>query len=272
MRDRGGTGNPLRERRTRAGPFPVLRLSEWEASYPGLVVGTTALEAMPVGQVRGSGPEGERLDFRLTSSDGGSELVRRYRDLARHMGFTDAAVARQVHGASVAWVDRVRADGIVMPGKVDGLISEHPGVLLAITTADCVPVYLIEPDRRLTCLVHAGWRGIAAGVLRRAVNEIEAGVGAGAGDLLMHLGPAICGRCYEVGAEVLAALGHEGSDAQLVDLRSELEDRAIRLGLRPDRISRSGLCTRCGPEPLHSHRRQGGGCGRQAAFVGWSVR
>ncbi len=262
----------LRERRSRAGPFPVLRVAEWESAHPGLVAGTTALE---LGDTEGSRDRvGERQtpphDFRLDSPEGVPAVLERYLLLARHLGFDAAAVPRQVHGTRVVWVSGTRIDGVEVPAGADGLLSRTPGVLLAVTVADCVPVYVVEPSRGLASLVHAGWRGTAARVLREAVGALERDAGAPATDLLMHLGPAICGRCYEVGPEVLAALGYRDSLPRPVDLRSELEREAISLGLRRERISRSELCTRCGPEPLHSHRGRGIQSGRQAAFLGWS--
>jgi len=105
-------------------------------------------------------------------------------------------------------------------------------VLLAITVADCIPIYLVVPQKRVVALLHAGWRGTAGGILERGVELLKGEASAAASDIVMHCGIGICGSCYEVGSEVLAQLG-AGPEAGSgrVDLRDRLARRAERLGL-----------------------------------------
>ncbi len=105
---------------------------------------------------------------------------------------------RQVHGAAVVAVANTppAAD---TPG--DALVTTTPGMLLGVTTADCVPVLLADPDHGVVGVAHAGWRGAAAGVVEAAVNAMRA-AGAGTGSLRAALGPAIAQSAYEVGEEV----------------------------------------------------------------------
>src|SRR5690606_18360795 len=90
---------------------------------------------------------------------------------------------------------------------IDGHATRAPGLLLAVSVADCVPVSLVDPERRAVALLHAGWRGAAAGILERGLEVLAERLLARPEDLHVHLGPAICGGCYEVGPEVHRALG-----------------------------------------------------------------
>jgi purine-nucleoside/S-methyl-5'-thioadenosine phosphorylase / adenosine deaminase len=128
-------------------------------------------------------------------------------------------------------------------------------------------VFLLQPDVPAVGVVHAGWRGTAAGVLEQGLERMTRETNTGAADLFVHLGPAICGRCYEVGPDVLEALGLPGAGGpSKVDLRAVLEARARTAGVAPERITRSSFCTRCGASPFLSHR--GGDRGRQLGIIG----
>ena len=117
-------------------------------------------------------------------------------------------------------------------------------------------------------MVHAGWRGAAGGILESAVATLGDRFGVASRELYLHLGPAICGACYEVGPEVHQGLGEEVPLGPTpVDLRRNLAARAVASGVEASRTTVSALCTRCGPVDLFSHR--GGDPARQVAFLGW---
>jgi copper oxidase (laccase) domain-containing protein len=153
-----------------------------------------------------------------------------------------------------------------LAGRVDGLVTRSRGVLLASTAADCVPVYLLDSATGVVGLVHAGWRGVAGGIFGTGLARALA-MGAELGGVRVHLGPAICGPCYEVDGPVLGALGLPGERAH-VDLRGLLARQAVAAGLDRLRVSCSAWCTRCAGAELHSHRGSGGQAGRMAAFIG----
>jgi copper oxidase (laccase) domain-containing protein len=135
-----------------------------------------------------------------------------------------------------------------------------------VTVADCVPASLVDPERRAVALLHAGWRGVAAGILQRGLAVLGERWGSRPADLWLHLGPAICGACYEVGPEVFEALGLEVPAApQPLDLRKLLAHGAAFAGVCEERISVSVHCTRCGGPELWSHR--AGDRQRQAGFL-----
>jgi len=171
------------------------------------------------------------------------------------------ATARQVHGNRVV-SHRPEWEGWLRVDAADGHAAPDPGTALAVTVADCVPVFLAHPAGPIA-LLHAGWRGTAARILEAGVAAL-ARAGCAPAELVAHLGPAICGRCYEVGPDVHQALTGRAVDAPAtVDLRALLADQARALGLT--RLTVSPWCTRCDADRFFSHR--GGDAGRQLAVM-----
>jgi len=210
------------------------------------------------------------LDARDCSGSGGWEGV------LAHVGSPfPITVPRQVHGTRVLSVPAADERP-----EADGLVIDAPGRLAGIVTADCVPVLLVDRRRRVAAAVHAGWRGMAAGVLEVSLALLAAPHGSAPRDLEVAIGPAAGGCCYEVGPEVAeafrartadltAAAWHAGARRQHVDLR-----QAAALLLRATGVADVtilGPCTVCGPG-YHSFRRDGAGTGRQLSFVGWAPR
>jgi YfiH family protein len=136
------------------------------------------------------------------------------------------------------------------------------GTALAVTIADCVPVFIAHPAGSVS-LLHAGWRGTAAGILPKAIAQLSTQA-LRADELHVHLGPAICGKCYEVGPEVAEALtGKNPGRKTTVDVRAILADQAKASGAR--HITLSPSCTRCNNDRFYSHR--AGDPGRQVAVI-----
>jgi hypothetical protein len=187
-------------------------------------------------------------------------------ELALSNGFRGVAHARQLHGKEIL-IHFEAPVGLSIGPDADGHISSTPGAFMAVTVADCVPVFLADPHRRVAAIVHAGWRGTVAGILETGLDMFEEEFGASREDVLLHLGPAICERCYEVGPEVHTALGlPEPPGPAPVDLRGVLVERAMGSGLMRAHITRSSFCTLCAGSPFFSHRR--GESERQVGFVG----
>lgn len=222
----------------------------WSAEWTGLIQGTTTRDR----------------DFALGA--GGAHTP--WSELADVLGCRTAVHARQPHGTSVG-VRSPRGTGFHLAADADGHLTRTPGVLVGVTTADCVPITLVArssaPTPMAVAIIHAGWRGAAGGILERGLARMAGAFGVPPRDLDLHLGPSICGECYEVGPEVHEALGFDRpGGAAPVDLAGALAARAIAAGVGPHRITRSGWCTRCnGHELLYSHR--GGDVGRQVSFV-----
>lgn len=171
------------------------------------------------------------------------------------------ACATQVHGASVVehgpgWSGWLRCH------DSDGHVASSPATAMAVTLADCVPVFLAHPSGTASIL-HSGWRGTAAGITSAAIAILDK-LGCAPADLVLHCGPAICGSCYEVSADVARALTGERHDSAVcVDLRAIIADQARASGVRI--ISVSAECTLCGSGRYYSHR--GGDGGRQVGVI-----
>jgi YfiH family protein len=171
------------------------------------------------------------------------------------------ATAFQVHGNTVLqhhgdW------QGFLRGPEADGHLSAARGTGMAVTVADCVPVFLAHPAGAVAAL-HSGWRGTAARITEVAIREL-AGLGLRPADLRLHCGPAICGKCYEVRADVFAQLtGRDPGRPATIDLRALIADHARAAGVRE--ISVSPLCTRCDNDRFYSHR--AGDDGRQLGVI-----
>jgi polyphenol oxidase len=215
--------------------------------------------------------EVEPFDLGLFGETPVAQLQRRWRALRNATAMPRAVHAHQVHGASVVRQER-GSPGLFIADAADGHSTRSAGVLLTISVADCVPIYLLDPTQRAVALLHAGWRGVAAGVLEEGIRLALSDWASEPQSLELHLGPAICGTCFEVGPEVPPQLGITApstarADGRLhLDLRAVLAERAIRLGVAAGRITVSSHCTRCGGAGFFSHR--GGDTGRQMAFLG----
>jgi YfiH family protein len=236
--------------------FPAVVHPEWRRALPWLVQGTTT---------RGTGSGDEPFDLRLFPESEGSRA--RWRSLLAWSGLPSGAHAPQVHGAEIRWHEPPGQEGLALSPACDGHVTAELGLLLAVSVADCVPVSVVDPVRRKVAMIHAGWRGAAAGILEEAIASL---VGEEVDDreLRVHLGPAICGRCYEVGGEVFAALGLSPPPApRPIDLRAALARRAVDAGVAAASVTVSTHCTLCDPERrFFSHR--GGDAERQVGFLG----
>jgi polyphenol oxidase len=204
------------------------------------------------------------------------------------------ALARQVHSATILRVDpgppgqgpreatpgRAEAgrlgqgppEGKPVVGEADGLVTAGPGVVLVVLTADCAPVLLADPGAGVVGAVHAGWRGLAAGVVEAGIAAM-AELGADPGACTGLVGPAVGGCCYEVGPDVRDAVGarYPAALATTRDGRPALDPAAgaaqalQRAGI--GRVRVAGECTIDLEERFFSHRRDHGRTGRQAGLI-----
>lgn len=204
-------------------------------------------------------------DFNLSADDPGRREQARERWVALHRALAGAGAPRlasalQVHGTKVLVHDKP-FEGWVRIEGADGHIVIGAGAA-AVTVADCVPAFIAHPSGTVG-IVHAGWRGVAGGILPEALRRL-AQLGFPVDECHVHLGPSICGRCYEVGTDVYEQLtGWETKRARHVDLRALLAEQASQLGVAG--WSASGECTKCDNGELFSHR--AGDAGRQVACI-----
>lgn len=216
------------------------------------------------------------LNLGRHTADEPARVAENWRRFAAAAGFAAerVAFATQVHGASVRSVGA--GEGGFRPlGEHDALVTTHPGVVLTLSIADCVPIYILDPVRPGVGLAHAGWRGTLAGAGPAAVAALRA-AGARPADCTALLGPSIGPCCYAVdeplAAEFERAFGPgvalRRGDRAFLDLWTANRRALVRAGLHAEQVLVSGLCTACRRDLFYSHRAEGGRTGRMAA-VAW---
>jgi hypothetical protein len=197
-------------------------------------------------------------------------------------GLSQLVAGRQVHGNRVITVDASRAGRGALSGEdalpgVDALVTAEPGVLLSSYYADCVPLFFLDPVRRVVALAHAGWKGTVLRIGAETVRHMEEHHGCRAGDILAAVGPAIGSCCYEVDQPVIEAArsclpgrvpARPGRPGRwLLDLPEMNRLILLEAGIRPGHITMAGYCTACRGDLFYSHRAQNGRTGRMASLI-----
>lgn len=159
----------------------------------------------------------------------------------------------------------------------DGYIVTERGVFAAVKTADCVPILICDKKREICCAVHAGWRGTFSQIAARAVRKMLS-LGSSPDDIVVAIGPAINGECYEVGREVYEAAHLTGvrlddcfiprGDKYLCDLKRANALIIEEAGVPAENIDICPLCTHCEDKLFYSHRKSGGERGTMMAVIG----
>jgi YfiH family protein len=203
---------------------------------------------------------------------------------------------KQIHSDVIHLFDAAPAQ----PCQGDASITNRPGLLLGVQTADCVPILLVDPKKRAVAAVHAGWRGTLRRIVVKAIGQLQMQFKSEPADLLAAIGPSIGGCCYEVGTEVATQFQSQFADAPewfdefrtgdepnpiqwlnmmppghqpppknvLLDLRKANRAQLLSAGLRAPNIFVSDLCTACRRDLLFSYRKEGPQSGRLLCVIG----
>jgi YfiH family protein len=220
-----------------------------------------------------SDPPFDSLNLGLATDDAPDRVFENRRRLMGAFGLEQTAALRQVHGSTVVPVERHQHwSGFdhrrrSVPSG-DALSTTSSGLGLVILTADCVPVALADPSTGMLAAVHAGWRGVACGVLGEAISAFPE-----PGRVLAAIGPAIGPDHYEVGEDVVSAVGSASRGGAITRRTAarphlDLPGTVLRIlgELGVQRIETCEQCTACAPERFYSHRRDGA-TGRQALLT-----
>jgi YfiH family protein len=180
--------------------------------------------------------------------------------------FPRLATLKQIHSAECV-AARGRT-GVL--GQGDALLENTPGALVAVKTADCLPIFLVDPVARGVAAVHAGWRGTAARIAARAVAAMAAELGTRPENLRAAIGPGIGKCCFEVASDVAAQFDEpvSGQGRAHVDLAAANRRQLIEAGVTASAIVASNLCTMCHPDEFESYRRDREKAGRMFSFLG----
>lgn len=240
-----------------------------------------------------SAPPYDTFNLGRAWGDGREQVLENRRRLVRWLGTADGAGRRvrpspdpslclvtQVHGRAVARVRDGLAAAALAEVKADGLCTDVAGAALGVFVADCVPLVLADPRTGACAAVHAGWRGVVAGVAGAAVAEMAAAYGSRPEDLRVAMGPAIGVCCFEVGEEVASAFAglRPGGGAGVIDprsgakphidLRRALTLELLGLGIPGGQIEAATFCTRCDPAGrFYSYRRDNTRTGQHLAVI-----
>jgi polyphenol oxidase len=208
------------------------------------------------------------------SGDRPEHVQENLRRLGAEVGFDPGRCFRlkQVHGIDVLRVGAADSPPRLLARAGDALISDTPGTTVGVVTADCVPVLFADPVHCAVAAAHAGWRGLAGGVLEATITALGRAFGSRPADLLAAVGPCIGSCCYEVGEEVAAqfdpaAVQRDRGPKPHLDLPAAALLRLRAAGLDRSNISTAALCTRCREDLLFSYRRSGDSTGHHLSVI-----
>ncbi|MFQ5736389.1 MAG: peptidoglycan editing factor PgeF [Thermodesulfobacteriota bacterium] len=227
----------------------------------------------------------DSLNLSTRPADGPGDTEQNVREnfrlLYASLGVSEANLfgIRQVHGERVVVAEEHA--GAPCP-EADAAVTARPGLAVGVLTADCLPVLLYDPVRRVAGAVHAGWKGTEKGISARTVEVMARRFSSRPADIRAALGPYIGPCCYTVGAQVarrFAAYGDavsmdggdggDGGHAGEIRLDIGLCNTAqlIEAGLERENITQAGACTACENGLFFSYRKDGGITGRQLSFI-----
>jgi len=215
------------------------------------------------------------LNLSLSTGDSAERVQENFRRFCAAVGIPAEDVVKGwlVHGRDAAVVTAADRGKRMSPHDI--LLTNAPGVPLFMTFADCVPLILYDPRRKAIALAHAGWRGTALRVAEAAVRAMSDAFGSRPADLFAGIGPSIGPDHYQVGANVIAAIGESHrqperlwrrrDDSFWLDLWAANAQQFVEAGVQRVEVAR--LCTACHLEDFYSHRAEHGRTGRLGALV-----
>lgn len=186
---------------------------------------------------------------------------------------------KQVHGTEALVVDRTLSAADRFEGGWDALVTDQPGVMVAVRTADCVPILMHDPTHGVVAAIHAGWRGAVEAIVPKTLALLEARFGSNPKQVRLSIGPSAGACCYEVDDPVLERLRQGGGNWEKVvrfqgegkaklDLKGLIKEQALAYGATPQAITTVNLCTICHEDLFFSYRREGKVNGTMISAIG----
>lgn len=228
----------------------------------------------------------ESMNLSFTRGDEESDVRENFRRIAAAIGVQceDMVFSQQTHTTNVRVItDEDRGMGIMRPLEykdVDGLVTNVPGICLVTFYADCVPLYFVDPVKKVIGLSHSGWRGTVGKIGKKTIELMRSEYGCEPENILAAVGPSICQDCYEVSEEVIEKFRENFNEADWPDLFYRKENAKYQLnlwkaneiifreaGITEEHIAVTNICTHCNSDVLYSHRTTGDKRGNLAAFL-----
>lgn len=226
------------------------------------------------------------MNLSFTRGDREEDVRENFRRIADAIGVRceDMVFSQQTHTSNVRVVTEAdRGMGITRPlawQDVDGLVTDVPGICLVTFYADCVPLFFVDPVKKVIGLSHSGWRGTVAKIGKETIRKMQEVYGCDPGDILAAVGPSICQDCYEVSEEVIRQFQEHFSEKDRASLFYKKENGKYQLdlwraneliflesGIKTEHIAVTNICTHCNSDVLYSHRTMGDQRGNLAAFL-----
>ena len=225
------------------------------------------------------------MNLSFSRGDDNESVMENFRRIAR-LGFPleKMVFSDQIHGITIRNVlEDDCGKGILKESDilgVDGLMTNVPGIVLVTFHADCAPLYFYDPVKNAIALSHAGWRGTFMEIGKITIDEMQEKFGSRPGDILAGIGPSICQKCFETGADVADMFLEKfdfspefimhrpaNPDKRYIDLWGINKQMLISAGVLAHNIELPDLCTKCNTDIFYSHRESGWERGNMAAFL-----
>jgi polyphenol oxidase len=233
------------------------------SQYPELVVGVST-------RYGGISPEPLGLNLSFSVGDKPENVLENRRIFFRSLGISelDVVYQRQTHSTNIKQV--------TIPGvhdSCDALITKTPGIFLAVSIADCLPVFIYDSANKVIAGVHAGWRGSRDQIVTKALGILLNDYRSNPVNLVAYVGPGADACCYEVGEDVAGQfpekyIRHTQNGRTHLNLKMFNQDILLSAGIPQSQIELSEYCTICNPQLFHSYRRDKAHSGRMMAVVG----
>jgi len=175
----------------------------------------------------------------------------------------------QIHSANIKIVS---SPGIKL--NTDALVTSKSGLFLGIQTADCFPVFVYCPEKKITCIIHAGWKGAAQNIVKNSIELLIKDLGVKSTDLYVAIGPGLQKECFEVRSDVFDKFQseylerHEDASKRFLNLSKYLKEQLMSMTIPVNQIYVSKDCTKCNQEKYYSYRRDGEISGRMLGIIG----
>ena len=226
------------------------------------------------------------LNLSFSRGDDPEKVLENFKRMGASMGISveDMVLSRQTHTTNVRVItEKDRGKGIVREQDytdVDGMVTNVPGICLVTSYADCVPLYFVDPVKKVIGLSHSGWRGTVGKIGKNTVELMKEKFGSDPKDILAAVGPSVCMDCYEVSEDVIdqfrddfekknwPELFYQKANGKYqLNLWKANEQIFLESGILPEHMAITNLCTHCNSKILYSHRAMGNERGNLCAFL-----
>lgn len=226
------------------------------------------------------------LNLSFDRGDDPARVLENFKRIGASMGVAveDMVLSKQTHTTNVRVVTAEdKGKGIMQERNytdVDGMITNVPGICLVTSYADCVPLYFVDPVKKVIGLSHSGWRGTVGKIGKNTVQLMQENFGSKPEDLLAAVGPSVCMDCYEVSEDVIEQFKEVFEKKYWEDLFYKKENGKYQLnlwkaneliflesGILPEHMAITNVCTHCNSKILYSHRTMGNNRGNLCAFL-----